>query len=268
MKFNGKKLRYFVNVYSSSNSRSSNSNRNRMFGTNDILNNAKRANIQLLWLLPLKTKISMRFDVVVLGTHCSKYTFTSSKANHTDGIDGYLRLFFVFMEPCYVRVCLPHFVLLIFCTICLVASSSSKWIDFFFYVFGFFLSQSLSTFVFLSHLSVVQKLGPSIVMTTHNSYYIIASISQWTRPLKSRIFFFRIGFSVTFSSLLPTPFVFFRRKLLMNLLSKWYTLKNDATQIVVSHWNETKLKAWQLVLDVKRRQRTEKKCIRFYKFIS
>lgn len=55
---------------------------------------------------------------------------------------------------------------------------------------GFFsylsLSLCVSTFVFLRHLWVVQKLGPSIVMTTHNSYYIIASISEWMLPLESK----------------------------------------------------------------------------------
>ena len=170
---------------SSSSGSSSNSNRNSMFDTNDILNITIRANIQLLWLLSLKTKIAMRFDVVVLG-HTVQNTLHIVKAQPYRRNWWLFATFLLFMEPfMWVYACVfASFHLLIFCTICLVVSFWSKWIDFFFYVLVFF-PISLSTFAFLRHLSFVQKLGPSIVMTTHNSYNIIASISGW-RGLSNR----------------------------------------------------------------------------------
>lgn len=125
---------------------SSNSNRNRMFDTNDILNITIRANIQLLWLLSLKTKICYEIWCRCFWDTLFKIHSTSSKPNHTDEIDGYLLDFFfpflwnhftVFVFGC-MRVCLPHFICSYFVRFVWNEEFWSKWIDFFFLRLGFF----------------------------------------------------------------------------------------------------------------------------------
>lgn len=194
-----------------------------MFDTNDISNITIRANIQLLWLLLLKTKIALRFGVRC----CFGSSLRCKSTQRLNPIQTELMVlcdFSVFYVPIslYVCICLcSSFYLLIFCTICLVGffhwQTETNWID-----FSFVRICSLLPFVsFVKNISRKNfgRFPTSIVMTTHNSSYIIVSLSEW---LETLLFFHQMGAFLLsrLGSLSFFVYLFFT-ELLMNKSIEW-----------------------------------------------